>query len=152
MLSLYRPKKRNINVNNELDSPKGEPVSDKSVAQKLLIKENYRVLLVNESKDYRAILGELPPNVTILTEPAGSVDLVQVFITSKKELEANLENLKSVLKPNGLLWVTYPKGTSKVKADINRDIIRENAKTVGLEAVAMVSVDDTWSALRLKII
>ncbi len=49
-----------------------------------------------------------------------------------------------------MLWVTYPKGTSKVKADINRDIIREYARTIGLEAVALVSVDDTWSALRLK--
>lgn len=125
-------------------------MSDKSVAQKLLIKENYKVLLVNEPKYYREILGELPPNVTILTELGGLVDLVQVFLTSKMELETQLRRLKSLLKPKGLLWLTYPKGTAKVKADINRDSIREDAKTLGLEAVAMISVDDTWSALRLK--
>ena len=125
-------------------------MSDKSVAQKLLIKENYKVLLVNEPKDYREILGELPPNVTILTELGGLVDLVQVFLTSKMELETQLRRLKSLLKPKGLLWLTYPKGTAKVKADINRDSIREDAKTLGLEAVAMISVDDTWSAMRLK--
>ena len=125
-------------------------MSDKSVAQKLLIKENYKVLLVNEPKDYREILGELPPNVTILTELGGLVDLVQVFLTSKMELETQLRRLKSLLKPKGLLWVTYPKGAAKVGADINRDSIRENARTLELEAVAMISVDDTWSALRLK--
>ncbi len=99
-------------------------MSDKSVAQKLLIKENYKVLLVNEPKDYREILGELPPNVTILTELGGLVDLVQVFLTSKMELETQLRRLKSLLKPKGLLWLTYPKGTAKVKADINRDSIQ----------------------------
>ncbi len=105
---------------------------------------------MNEPKDYRAILGELPLNVTILTELGGLVDMVQVFLTSKMELETQLRRLKSLLKPKGLLWVTYPKGTAKFKADINRDSIRENARTLELEAVAMISVDDTWSALRLK--
>lgn len=112
-------------------------MSDKSVTQKLLIKETYKVLFVNEPKDYRAILGESPPNVTILPEPAGLVDLMPVFITSKKGLKAHWGNLTSFLKPKGLLWITYPKGTSKGKADVNRDIIRENAKTLGFKSVAM---------------
>ncbi len=126
-------------------------MSDKTVAQKLLIKENYKVLFINEPGNYKAILGDLPKNVTILTEPTKSVDFIQFFVTSKKELEENLNELKSYLSPKGLLWVTYPKGTSKIKIDINRDIIREHAKSIKLEAVAMISIDDTWSALRLKL-
>jgi hypothetical protein len=127
-------------------------LSQKPVAQRLVIKENYKVLLVNEPKGYRSMLGRLPANVAVLTEPTSKpVDLIQVFVTSKKELEDKLAKLKSVLNPKGLLWVTYPKGTSKVKTDINRDIIREFAQTIGLQAVAMVSIDETWAALRLKI-
>jgi hypothetical protein len=38
-------------------------MSDKTVAQKLLIKENYKVLFINEPEIYKAILGELPKNV-----------------------------------------------------------------------------------------
>ncbi len=124
---------------------------DKTVAQKLLIKENYKVLFINEPKNYKAILGELPINVTILTKPNTSADFIQFFVTSKKELEENLNDLKSYLSPKGLLWVTYPKGTSKIKTDVNRDIIREYAKSINLEGVAMISIDDTWSALRLKL-
>ncbi len=60
-------------------------------------------------------------------------------------------NLKPILGSTSILWVTYPRGTSKIKADVNRDVIREYAQTVGLEAVAIFSVDDDWSALRLKI-
>lgn len=127
-------------------------MGEKTVAQKLLIKENYTVLFVNEPKDYRSILGELPPNVVVMTVPTAPVDFIQFFVTSRKELEEKLNKLKSLLASKGLLWVTYPKGTSKIKADINRDSIRKFAQTIGLEGVAIISVDETWSALRLKIV
>lgn len=129
-------------------------MSDKTVAQKLGMKEDYKVLLLNEPAGYRLVLGELPRGVTVLTdvtEPAAP-DFIQVFVNSKKELEQRLNQLKPFLKPKLLLWVTYPKGTSKVKTDINRDSIREFARPFGLEGVAMISVDETWSALRLKVL
>lgn len=58
-------------------------------------------------------------------------------------MESQLPKLKTLLKPKGLLWVSYPKGTSKVKVDINRDSIREYGQSIGLEAVALVALDDT---------
>jgi len=36
--------------------------------------------------------------------------------------------------------------------DVNRDTIRRYAEGFGYKAVAMVSIDDTWSALRLKLL
>ncbi len=123
---------------------------DKTVAQKLLIKDNYSVRFINEPPDYRITLGQLPDTVTVLTEPSESVNLIQLFVTSRSELEAQLGDLKPALKPGGLLWVTYPKGTSQIKADINRNTINQYARSIGLQGVAMISVDDTWSALRLK--
>lgn len=109
-------------------------------------------LSINEPKGYKSTLGKLPPNVTVLTEPVKPVDLIQVFVASKKELESQLTKIESNLSPKRMLWITYPKGTfSKLKTDINRDIIRDFAQSKGLQAIAMVSVDDTWSALRLKI-
>jgi hypothetical protein len=125
-------------------------MSSRSISQKLRIKENYNVMLVNEPKGYRSKLGKLPANVNLLTESTKPIDVVQVFVASKRELEGQLTKLKSVLSPRGLLWVTYPKGTSGVKVDINRDIIRQFAQGIGLQAVAMISIDETWSALRLK--
>jgi len=63
---------------------------------------------------------------------------VQLFVTSREELQKDLEMAKTMLKPKGLLWVTYPKGTSQIKTDINRDTIREYARSIGLEGVAMI--------------
>ncbi len=51
---------------------------DKTVAQKLLIKENYKILFINEPDNYRAILGELPENVSILTGSDTQADLIQL--------------------------------------------------------------------------
>jgi len=127
-------------------------VSGKSIAQKLFIKDNYRILLLNAPEDFISKLGELPQNVTLLTQATEPVDFIQVFVTSKKELETILENVKSMLKPEGLLWVSYPKGTSGIKVDINRDKIWQFAQTVGFKAVSMIAIDETWSAMRLKLI
>jgi hypothetical protein len=55
-----------------------------------------------------------------------------------------------MLKPEGILWITYPKGKGDIQSDINRDIIRIYALTVGLTTVAIFSVDKDWAALRLK--
>ncbi|MEE8318115.1 MAG: hypothetical protein V3R36_00600 [Dehalococcoidales bacterium] len=123
---------------------------DKTVARKLMIKDNYSVRFINEPPDYRITLGQLQDTVTVLTEPSEPVNLIQIFVISRRELEAQLEDLKPALKPGGLLWGTYPKGTSRNKADINRDTINRYARSIGLQGVAMISVDDTWSALRLK--
>jgi len=51
---------------------------------------------------------------------------------------------------DSVLWFAYPKGTSKVKTDINRDTIRETGKAFGITTVTAISIDETWSALRFR--
>ncbi len=127
-------------------------MSVKSVAQKLLFKSGYKVLLVNAPKNYQEMLGPLPPGAALVKSPAISADLVQLFVADRRELEAQLGKMKRALAPNGLLWVTYHKGTSSVKTDINRDTIAAYAQTIGLRPVAMISIDEDWSVLRLKVV
>ncbi|WP_251577347.1 hypothetical protein [Paenibacillus sp. MER TA 81-3] len=50
-----------------------------------------------------------------------------------------------------MFWITYPKQSSKVKTDINRDILAamvQNSTTY--RVVSNVAVDEKWSALRLR--
>ena len=125
-------------------------MSEKSVAAKLLIKENYRVLFIDQPEGYLQQIGGLPPGVTVLNNLKENIDLIQLFVTSKNQLEIQLPGLKKMLTPRGLLWVTYPKGTSKVKTDINRDTIWRYVQTLTMTANSMISIDDTWSAMRVK--
>jgi hypothetical protein len=126
-------------------------MSDKSLAQKLAIKEGFSVLLVGAPEGYAARLGPLPAGVT-LNPPAGPYDVIQVFVATQKDLEAALPTLKPMLKPKGYIWVTWHKGASRIKTDVTRDTIWPFAATLGLQPVSNIAVDDDWSALRLKIV
>jgi hypothetical protein len=127
-------------------------MSDKSITQKLFIKPGNKVLLVNPPAGYLAQMGELPEGATLFSDTSSLVEVIQLFVADRTELEAQLPRLKELLAQKGMIWVTYYKGTSKVKTDINRDTINAYAQTIGLEGVAMISIDDDWSALRLKLI
>ncbi len=127
-------------------------MADKGLAQKLQIKPGRSVLLVKAPSDYESSLDDLPDGVTVSKEFKGPVDIIQVFVENRQELEDQLAKLKPLLAPKGIVWVTYHKGTSKVKTDINRDSIWAYAKTIGMEAVAQISIDDDWSAMRLKVV
>jgi hypothetical protein len=125
---------------------------EKTIAQKLLIKEGRTVLLVNAPRGYQDMLGALPTGAKILKPPAKRADVIQLFVANRAELEARLPKVKEALMPGGLLWVSYYKGTAKTKTDINRDTLHAYARTVGLEGVALVSIDDDWSAMRFKLL
>jgi hypothetical protein len=125
-------------------------MSDKSIVQKLCIKSGYKFLLVNAPEGYLSQLGDLPQDTIILSDSTCEVEAIQVFVTNRVELEEQLPRLKELMAPKGMLWVTYHKGTSKVKTDIHRDSINAYAHTIGMQGVAMISIDEDWSALRLK--
>jgi hypothetical protein len=125
-------------------------MSDKSISQRLILKSGQTAVFVNPPLGYLTSIGEIPAGVTVLQNPNRPMDFIQVFAANRKELEDQLPRLKTALKPTGSLWVTYYKGTSKAKTDINRDSINTYANSLGMQGVAMISIDDDWSALRLK--
>lgn len=127
-------------------------MSDKSVPRKLQMKPNHTVLFVNAPSGYEASIGPLPEGTFVLKKATGHVDVIQVFVNSRAELERWVPELKLHVGPAGTFWVTYHKGTSGVATDVNRDSIHEYARSVGMQPVAQVAIDDDWSALRLKII
>jgi hypothetical protein len=127
-------------------------VSDKTVAQKLQIKPGQRVLFVHAPPGYEKRVGPLTKGAVVLKEPVLQINTIQVFVQSHQELAAELGRLKALLAPKGALWVTYRKGSSRVKTGVNRDTIRAHVQTLGLEGVSIFALDADWSALRLKVV
>ena len=86
---------------------------------------------------------------TIFDKKAKSTNTL-VFINNNEEyldfLKTNLKNTEV----DSILWFAYPKGTSKIKTDINRDTIRVTGEEFGITTVTAISIDDTWSALRFR--
>lgn len=112
----------------------------KNVAEKIGVKEGKKVLVISPPAEYKEVQGNAPIK---------EADIIQLFISSKEELQNFIDKNRSFLKKTCALWVTYPKGSPHL--GINRDIIAEFLLSFGLEGVAICSVDETWSALRFKI-
>lgn len=77
-------------------------------------------------------------------------DAVQVFATDSRELNYYVPLAVPSLKPNGQLWIAYPKKSSGIKSDLNRDAGWEAISSLGYAPVRQVAIDDTWSSLRFK--
>lgn len=130
-------------------------MAEKTVAQKLLIKPGMQVRFVNPPEDLFALLGSLPDEVGLLDDSAEpqallNANAVVLFAHGRTDLETLLPGLRTALNAESMLWVAYHKGTSQVKTDINRDSINTYAQTLGLQGIAMISINEDWSALRLK--
>jgi hypothetical protein len=122
--------------------------SKRSLVDKLGIKAGHRVAILGAPPAYAATLGELPPQVKLGNDLRSEKDLLHFFTKSRQELEQKFPALKSVLAQKGLLWISWPKGSSGVATDVNDNVVREIGLRNGLVDVKVCAVDETWSGLK----
>lgn len=120
------------------------------LAKKLGIKDGFHLSLINAPDHYLGLFSDLPPNLYFERDTA-NVDLIHFFTKSRAEYESLLPSLKKQIKPNGMIWVSWPKKASKVPTDITEDIIRNYAIKIGLVDIKVCAVDEVWSGLKLVI-
>ena len=122
--------------------------SQRSLIAKLGIAPGQRILIVNPPEGYDRTLGPVPAGVTRLRRVAGSPDVIQLFVTSRAQLEARWDGLAGALAPGGMLWVSWPKRGSGVATDLTEDILRQVGLPRGLVDVKVCAVDQVWSGLK----
>jgi len=122
-------------------------MSDKTIADKMFLK-NAKSMLVINGKAHPALVAQLPAE--LIKEDETAVDVVLLLALNQKELAEFLPQALARLGDKGSLWIAYLKQTASKATDIHRDTINAYAQEHGATAVAMISVDLDWSALRLK--
>ena len=125
--------------------------SGKPLFEKLGIKPKQRLYVKNPPDDYHNLIAPMYDKVCLLTRATNNIDLAHVFTTKAKELAQNLSLLIHKINPDGMIWVSWPKKSSKVATDITEDTIREICLPMGLVDVKVCAVDDIWSGLKLVI-
>ena len=80
----------------------------------------------------------------------GELDVVVVFCKTLNELEEAFE-WRHRLKPNGGLWISWPKKASKIPTEITEDMLRTVGLPLGIVDNKVCAIDETWSGLRLVI-
>lgn len=125
-------------------------MASSSLAKKLQLKPGMRLIVMNPPPGYVESLGELPEGARLEEKASGSFDFVQLFVKDSAELRRFAPKVARAVKHDGLLWISYPKRSAKVKTDLSRDVIWDLVKDEGLLGVSLISVDDTWSAMRFR--
>jgi hypothetical protein len=120
------------------------------VARKLGMNPGMRALIIAPPPGYLQLLAPLPEGLTVCSRADGMYPFVQIFATSLAEIGKFAQRLSKHAAPSALVWISYPKKTSKRSGDLSRDVIREAMSATGWRAVSIVAIDEVWSALRFR--
>ena len=119
------------------------------LSKKLGLRSGFQIFVENAPCAYPLLFDTFPDDVNLLEYPEKeTLDFVHLFCTTYTELEAKASICKSLLKKTGMLWVSWPKSSSKIPTDLKRDPIREYLLKIGLVDVKVAAVTTDWSGLK----
>jgi hypothetical protein len=119
----------------------------KTTAEKLGVREGSALLLIGAPQGWSP--GPLPVGA-VLADDADGPDLAVLFASDTAAVDAGIGTAVAALPLDGLLWVAYRKGGAGAGTDLNRDILQARLAGHGLTGVTLISLDDTWSGMRVR--
>jgi|SRR5215831_276406 len=122
----------------------------KAIARKLGLNPGMRALIIAPPPGYLELLRPMPEDVTVSSKAGPAYSFVQVFATHLSDISKFARKLRTYAAPNALVWISYPKQSSKLKGELSRDVIRAAMNGPGWRAVSIVAIDEIWSALRFR--
>jgi hypothetical protein len=111
------------------------------------LKPGARAAVINAPENY---LNELTHDAEISQKLSGKFDWIQIFTKDKKELASLASKAVSALKPDSILWLSFPKGTSNIQTDLTRDKGWVALQNLDLKFITLISVNEMWSAFALR--
>ena len=125
--------------------------SKTSLVDKLGIKPEYCITIINPPENFEERLGDLPDSVRVenfLEEV--DFDLIQFFTQEKADLEQQFEYLMNCLNGKGALWITWPQEASKLKSDLSEGDVKEVGEKAGLVVKTVCDLDEDWCAVKFE--
>lgn len=119
------------------------------LAKKLGLKQGMALWAPGMPESVKAEIAAAKP--AYVARPAKGLAAAHVFHTQAAKLDADLKKLRTLIAPDGQVWVSWPKKAAKVDTDITEDRIRAIALPMGYVDVKVCAVDETWSGLKLVI-
>jgi hypothetical protein len=93
----------------------------------------------------------LPQDLVLANKLTAEVDLIHLFVTSKKQLASLLKTWRKTIKQDTAIWVSWSKKVAKIPTEVTDDVIREVALPLGFVDIKVCAVDEVWSGLKLVI-
>lgn len=126
-------------------------MSNQNLLEKLQLKDEKTLLIqgLPSSIEKQFVKLSYAKNVTPLLK-SKKVDFALVFAVNENQLNGVLRDVFPTLHNESKLWVAYPKQTSKIVSDLNRDCSWDLLTQNNFEGVTLVALDHVWSAMRFK--
>jgi CheY-like chemotaxis protein len=124
-----------------------EPYKQTSLAKKLGIKPNSRLVLVDPPNDFTKTLGELPQNVTIQNKLSKKSDLVILFAAKQEKLQSQIIKIINEVPLEGKLWIAWQKQGPETATRVTQATVRKTGLALGLVDYKICRVDSEWTAL-----
>lgn len=122
--------------------------SQRSLVEKLGIKEGHRLAIVEPPPGFYATLGSLADGVRPVRSSSQGIDVIILFAREADGLSRSIAKIKRSLAVSGMLWVCWPKKASAIACDLDENIVRGVGLAAGLVDVKICAVDATWSGLK----
>ena len=123
--------------------------SGKSLIAKLGLKEGAKAIVIAPPATYAKLTDGAAIGQRSAAPAAGAFDFIHLFVSDAASLARKLTKLEPRLAEGGMLWVSWPKKTSKLFVDLTEDGIRKVCLPMGLVDVKVCAVDNDWSGLKL---
>ena len=120
-----------------------------ALAKKLKLQPGSRAAVIGAPAGYLERLTSVD-GPALSTTLDGRFDWIQVFVRTSAELAAMVKPVTRAISPEGRVWICYPKGSSKIQADLTRDKGWQPLDGSDLMWLSLVSIDETWSAFSLR--
>jgi hypothetical protein len=120
------------------------------LSKKLKLKEGTEIIALHAPADYKKIMGTLPKGVSIKNKISGKHDFIHLFVKNKAELEKEIFKTIKALTPGGIIWISYPKISSKMQTDLTRDKGWESLAKIQMQWLSLISFDENWSAFSMR--
>jgi hypothetical protein len=120
---------------------------ESTLAKKMKLKSGLKAAVINAPENY---VDMLKHNTALSPTLNGKFDWIQIFVRDKAELDALAPKATKALKSESMLWISFPKGTSKIQTDLTRDKGWDVLRDLDLKWINLISVNEMWSAFSLR--
>ncbi len=126
-------------------------MSMQSMIEKLNLKDEKNVLIQGLPSAIEKQFAKLPyaKNVTPLLK-SRKIDFALLFAIHQNQMCAILSDVFPALHAESKLWIAYPKATSKIASDLNRDCSWQVLSDHDYEIESQVALDHVWMAICFK--
>ena len=115
--------------------------------KKLRLKAGQTILLLSNPLAFRKIFSD---KYFVSEERVGQFEVVFVFAPNKTVLEHLIPIAEKASTTDSIVWVAFPKGSSKTQTDLTRDKGWESMPETEWQPLSLISLDEKWSAFSFR--